>query len=53
LTQNSQALARTNQIDPIGNQSLEFGIEALIATIENKEDLVQKIMDLARQKRMS
>ena len=38
------------QQDPLANKALEVGVEALIATIEDKQELIKAIIE-ARRKR--
>jgi hypothetical protein len=37
------------QIDPMANQPLEVGVEALIATIDDKEELIKAIIEARRK----
>ena len=40
----------TKQIDPLASQPLEMGVEGLIATIENKEELIAAIRVAQKRK---
>jgi hypothetical protein len=50
LKREQKLLSETEQIDPIIEQRLEVGIEALIATIEDKEELIKAIIESRRKR---
>jgi hypothetical protein len=50
LKKEQKLLVETEQIDAMANKPLELGIEALIATIEDKEELIRAIIETRRKR---
>jgi hypothetical protein len=50
LKKEQKLVFETEQIDSLGKKPLELGIEALIATIEDKEELIKAIIETRRKR---
>jgi hypothetical protein len=49
LKKQQELLVETEQIDSIAKKPLELGIEALIATVEDKEELIRAVIEARRK----
>ena len=48
LKTEQKLIVQTEEIDPMAMRPLEGGIEALIATVDNKEELIKAIIGSRR-----
>jgi hypothetical protein len=51
MTKQRKLLLQTEQVDPLWNQPFEMGIEGIIATIEDKDELRKALIEYVTRTR--